>query len=114
MLSGLCIAAFAPVSAQVSSARPSPTVTAQPDPSGALPDRIARARVNLEALRAGRLSTSQLTAQELQDVIDLDRLARGAATDHRTFRQQCIDEEVRRNGGNPSRLAWQVIRLKCQ
>lgn len=93
-----------------------------PAPSGApeLPlapgqERLARAIANLEALRQGRLFTSDLTPQELQDVLELDRTARsGALGDNRSFVQQCIDEEVRRNGGNPTRLAWEVIRLKCR
>jgi len=78
-------------------------------------ERLARAIANLEALRQGRLFTSDLTPQELQDVLELDRTARsGALGDNRSFVQQCIDEEVRRNGGNPTRLAWEVIRLKCR
>lgn len=32
--------------------------------------------------------------------------------DTRSVRQRCIDSEVRREGGNPSSLAWEVIRLK--
>ena len=71
--------------------------------------------VPLEALRQGRLFTSDLSPQELQDVLELDRTARsGALGDNRSFVQQCIDEEVRRNGGRPTRLAWEVIRLKCR
>lgn len=90
---------------------PSPQVTDFP-----VTDRALRARANLEALIAGRLSTSDLSPQELQDVIDFDRMVRGRAiaTDTRSFSQRCVDEEVRRNGGNPSRLAWEVIRLKCR
>jgi hypothetical protein len=103
-----------------------PVVRASPDPAPALPDtpiipvapgqeRLARAIANLEALRQGRLFTSDLTPLELQDVLELDRTARsGALGDNRSFAQQCIDEEVRRNGGRPSRLAWEVIRLKCR
>ena len=96
--------------------------TPAPAPSGApeLPlapgqERLARAIANLEALRQGRLFTSDLSPQELQDVLELDRTARsGALGDNRSFVQQCIDEEVRRNGGRPTRLAWEVIRLKCR
>ncbi|HSF11612.1 MAG TPA: hypothetical protein VLA50_01450 [Erythrobacter sp.] len=77
--------------------------------------RVARAQANLLALRDGRISVSQLSPDELQDVIELDRLVRGGATfDNRTFAQQCVDEEVRRAGGQPTRLAWAVIKLKCQ
>lgn len=94
-----------------------PTATPSPQAPGfPVADRALRARAHLEALIAGRLSTSDLSPQELQDVIDFDRMVRGraAATDTRSFSQRCVDEEVRRNGGNPSRLAWEVIRLKCR
>lgn len=103
-----------------------PVVRASPAPAPAptggpiLPiapgqERLARAIANLEALRQGRLFTSDLSPQELQDVLELDRAARsGALGDNRSFVQQCIDEKVRRNGGQPTRLAWEVIRLKCQ
>ena len=82
---------------------------------GAVNERALRARANLQALLDGRLSTADLSAQELQDVIDLERMVRGEhLIDNRTPQQQCIDEEVRRNDGRPTRLAWQVIRLKCR
>ncbi|WP_086606361.1 hypothetical protein [Erythrobacter donghaensis] len=82
---------------------------------GAANDRAIRARANLEALIAGRLSTADLSAQELQDVIDFEQMVRGEQViDNRTPQQQCIDAEVRRNGGRPTQLAWQVIRLKCR
>jgi hypothetical protein len=101
---------------------PATTATPAPAPAPAPPiapqptyDRTARAIANLEALRQGRLFTSDLSPQDLQDVLDLDRLVRGGAlADNRSFVQQCIDEEVRRNGGEPTRLAWEVIRLKCR
>lgn len=117
VLSGLLFAA--PVAAQITARGPVATATPQADPSpGHLPglanERVLRARDNLEALLGGRISTADLSPLELQDVIDLDRIARGVRADDRTTRQKCVDEEVRRNGGNPSRLAWQVIRLKCQ
>jgi hypothetical protein len=117
VLAGLLIAA--PVAAQVTAQGPVAPATPHADPSpGHLPglanDRVLRARANLEALLAGRVSTADLSPLELQDVIDLDRIARGVRADDRTTPQKCVDEEVRRNGGNPSRLAWQVIRLKCQ
>ncbi len=81
---------------------------------GAVSDRVLRARANLQALLDGHLSTADLSAEELQDVIDLERMVRGEhLIDNRTPQQQCIDEEVRRNNGRPTRLAWQVIRLKC-
>lgn len=100
--------------------RASPAPAPGPTGSPILPitprqERLSRAIANLEALRQGRLFTSDLSPQELQDVLELERLARGGTLgDNRSFVQQCIDEEVRRNGGRPGRLAWEVIRLKCQ
>lgn len=81
---------------------------------GAPTERALRARANLEALLQGRLTTRDLTPQELQDVLDFDRMLRGGTSDDRSFDQQCIDREVSRNGGQPTRLAWEVIRLKCR
>lgn len=77
-------------------------------------DRFARARDNLVALREGRRALGDLTAEELQDVVDFDRRVRGDYPDNRSPRQRCIDDEVRRERGEPSPLAWQVIRLKCR
>jgi hypothetical protein len=95
-----------------------PTPAPSPVPTYGLPgaatDRAVQARINLQALLEGRIFTSNLSPQQLQDVIDLDLMARGVTPDNSSPRQRCVDEEVRRNGGNPTRLAWQVIRLKCQ
>lgn len=98
-----------------------PQATSQATPQTTTPDfvtlqqeRVLRARDNLVALRQGRITVADLTAQEQQDVLDLDRMTRGEGADNRSFQQQCIDDEVRRAGGSPSRLAWQVIRLKCR
>lgn len=77
-------------------------------------DRLARARDNLAAILDGRQNISALTPEELLDVIELDRTLRNNVAGPRSFQQQCIDDEVRRAGGRPSRLAWQVIRLKCR
>lgn len=77
-------------------------------------DRFARARSNFEAIRDGRRAVSDLTAEELQDVIDLDRRVRGDYPDSRTPEQKCVDAEVARARGQLSPLAWQVIRLKCR
>jgi hypothetical protein len=85
-----------------------------PDPGPAQQERVLRARDNLVALRQGRISVADLTPQEQQDVLDLDRMARGEGADNRSFQQQCIDAEVARIKGRPSRLAWEVIRLKCK
>lgn len=93
---------------------PPPPLSPQAGLPGAATDRAVRARNNLTALLGGRIYTSDLSPQELQDVLDFQRAARGGVGDNRSFQQQCIDEEVRRNRGNPTRLAWEVIRLKCQ
>lgn len=124
MLAGLAVmtAAHAGPPPVTFGSGPSPAPTSQPPSPGIIPGeptldqaRAARAQANLLALRDGRLSVSQLSPQELQDVLDFDRLVRGGATfDNRTFAQQCVDEEVRRAGGQPTRLAWAVIKLKCQ
>ena len=97
-------------------ASPAPAPTGSPIlPIAPGQDSIARAIANLGALRQGRLSTRDLSPQELQDVLEVERLARGGALgDNRSLVQQCIDEEVRRNGGQPTRLAWEVIRLTCR
>lgn len=92
-------------------ANPSPAV---PAPSAMGTERARRAQAHLEAVLQGRVAINELSPQDLQDVLDLDRALRGGITDNRTFAQQCVDEEVRRNGGAPSRLAWEVIKLKCQ
>ena len=83
-------------------------------PPPVLDERVLRAQANLQALWQGRLFVSDLSPQAMQDVIDLDRMLRGQGAGNRTFAQQCIDDEVRRAGGQPTRLAWEVIKLKCQ
>jgi hypothetical protein len=93
--------------------QPEPQQAPQAAEQGEL-DRFARARDNYIALRDGRRSVNDLTALELQDVLDLDRRVRGDYPDTRTARQRCVDEEVRRAGGRPSQLARQVINLKCR
>ena len=93
---------------------PPPAPTTSPEAQAFAVDRFAQARENLAALRDGRLAVSDLTPQELQDVLDLDRMLRGYAAEVPSPRQQCVDDEVRRAGGQPSRLAWRVIALKCR
>lgn len=113
----LALALHMPAAAQPVTVTTSPHVEPAPAaPADLLPheERIARAQANLIALREGRLSVSDLSPLELQDVLDLDRMLRGNAVDTRTPAQQCVDEEVRKAGGRPSRLAWSVIRLKCR
>lgn len=93
---------------------PSTSATPPPEQPPLPNDRFVRARDNLIALREGRKSVSDLTPIELQDVLDFDRMLRGDSFDNRSPRQRCVDEEVRRAGGRPSQLAWNVIRLKCR
>lgn len=120
LLAGLMIAASAQAEQPQVRMRSAETPTPAPSPGdtyglpGAPSERALRARANLEALLQGRIYTSDLSPQDLQDVLDFERMARGVVPDNRSFKQQCIDEEVRRNSGNPTPLAWQVIRLKCQ
>ena len=120
LLAGLMITSIAQAQQPQMRVRSAETPTPAPSPGdtyglpGAPNERALRARANLEALLQGRIYTSDLSPQDLQDVLDFERMARGVVPDNRTFQQQCIDEEVRRNGGNPTQLAWQVIRLKCQ
>jgi hypothetical protein len=122
LLAGLMIAGSAQGEPPSRSVGPAAAPTAVPSPSpgttyglpGVPNARALRARANLEALLQGRIFTSDLSPEALQDVLDFDRLARGGYSDNRSFKQRCIDDEVRRNGGQPTRLAWQVIRLKCQ
>lgn len=94
-----------------------PPPPAIPDMAGQAPfttDRLVRARQNLAGLLDGRVPVTALSAEELQDVIELDRALRAGNGQQMTPRQQCVDDEVRRAGGRPSRLAWEVIRLKCR
>ena len=77
-------------------------------------ERARRAQANLEALLQGRIRISDLSPQDYKDVIDLDRILRGGTSDDRSFDQQCINREVSRNDGAPTRLAWEVIKLKCR
>jgi len=91
-----------------------PTGTPSPAPDASSLERIARAQANYAALTRGDISVRDLTAQDLQDIVDLDRALREGQPDARTFAEKCIDDEVRRAGGRPSRLAWQVIELKCR
>lgn len=94
--------------------QPQAVPTAKNGAAQAQLDRFARARDNYIALRDGRISVSDLSAEELQDVLDLDRRTRGDYPDSRTTRERCVDEEVRRAGGRPSQLARQVIAMKCR
>jgi len=93
---------------------PAPTPTPTPTPAYPVIDRVAQARFNLQALLDGRIAIAALDAQALQDVIDLDRALRGGMPDNRSVAERCVDDELRRAGGSPSRLARAVIDLKCR
>lgn len=108
-----------PVSSSQKATRAAPTM--RQDPPAAAPvippaneARVLRARANLLALRQGTLAVGSLSAQDMQDVLDLDRLARGEGADSRSFSQQCFDREMRRARGRPSQLAQEIIKLKCR
>lgn len=76
--------------------------------------RVLRGKANLEALRQGSRSVNSLSPQEMQDVLALEGLLRGEGAGDRSYSQQCVDREVRRAGGRPSQLAWEIIKLKCK
>lgn len=107
-------AAQAPPPPTVINRAPPPAASPTPPRSAADHDRPARARANYEALLSGNLSVGDLSAQDLQDVIDFERLLRGDTVDSRSPEQACVEREVRRAGGRPSPLAQQVIALKCR
>lgn len=76
----------------------------------------ARAQRNYEAVLAGQKTLDQLSPQEFAEVRALDNAARGRAalrSDKRSPRQKCLDEEIKRAGGSPSRLELSSIELKC-
>lgn len=94
--------------------QPQPPAQAAEAGAQAQLDRFARARDNYIALRDGRIGVNDLTPFELQDVLDLDRRTRGDYPDTRSARERCVEAEVRRAGGRPSKLARQVIDMKCR
>lgn len=78
-------------------------------------DRVTEARENYEALRDGRKQLSQLSHQQVQDVIDWQNRMRLelAKPAEPTPKEQCIDDEVDRYGSEPSEAAMRAIELKC-
>ncbi|QCB54605.1 hypothetical protein E5675_09245 [Sphingopyxis sp. PAMC25046] len=73
-----------------------------------------RAWRNYELLHSGAKKPSDLSDVERRELAALLQLMReDRNADRRTPRQRCIDEEVEREGGNPSDLAMRVIDLKC-
>lgn len=77
------------------------------------PVRVDCARSNYKALVSGHRQLSQLTPEELVDIIDFQKALR-QEPDPRPPSQRHIDEEIARAGGNPSHLERQVIDLKCR
>ncbi|HET6526968.1 hypothetical protein [Sphingopyxis sp.] len=73
-----------------------------------------RAWRNYELLHSGAKKPSDLSDVERRELAALLEMMReDQSADRRTPRQRCIDEEVEREGGNPSDLAMRVIDLKC-
>lgn len=110
----LALALTAPLAAQqqvISRSSPVPQEAGSEAPQV---DRFARARANWEAIRNGRRAAGDLSAEELQDVLELDRRLQGNYPDSRTPKQKCIDQELARARGQVSALAMEVIRLKCR
>lgn len=81
-----------------------------------LPDnaRWARARANYEALVQGRIVPGNLTQQERDDIVALDRALREGERDTRTPSQRCVEEEISKAGGSPSFLERRVIDTRCR
>ncbi|WP_197273763.1 hypothetical protein [Porphyrobacter sp. AAP60] len=111
LTSGLPVHAGQPV---IISRAPPPAASPAPAAPSPSVDRIARAQANYEALRRGDIAIGDLAPQDLQDIVDLDRALRNGQADTRTPAQVCVDDELRRAGGRPSRLAWRIIELKCR
>ena len=73
-----------------------------------------RAWRNYELLRSGAKKPGDLSDAERRELAALLQTIRDdRSADRRTPRQRCIDEEVEREGGNPSDLAMRAIDLKC-
>ncbi len=75
---------------------------------------VERAWRNYEQLRSGAKKPGDLSDAERRELAALLKLMReDRNADRRNPRQRCIDEEVEREGGNPSDLAMRAIDLKC-
>lgn len=83
-------------------------------PPGVDPARLDRARSNYEAVRDGRRQIADLSPLELEDVAALDHYLRGEKPDARTTSERCVDDELGKLGGPPSRLTQRVIDIKCR
>lgn len=76
--------------------------------------RYPQARANYEAVLNGSRQISQLSPQELVDVLELDRRLRARKADGRAPSQRCIDAELENVNGAASPLARRAIDMKCR
>jgi hypothetical protein len=104
-------ASAGPVGAQSGPA----VMTQDPAPPSADPalSRLEQAQLNYLAISNGQRDLTQLSRQELADVIELDRRVRAQRRDERSPRQRCLDDELDSLDRAPSRLALRAIELKC-
>ncbi len=73
-----------------------------------------RVHRNAQLLRSGAVQWNDLSPAEQRELAIAERLARhGSSRDRRTPRQRCIDEEVKREGKEPSELTMGIIDLRC-
>ncbi len=73
-----------------------------------------RVHRNVQLLRSGAVHWNDLSPAERQELAAAERIARhGSLRDRRTPRQRCIDEEVKREGKEPSELTMGIIDLRC-
>lgn len=76
-------------------------------------NRAAQARFNYQALLNGTKQLSDLSLQEQNDIVALDRYLR-EHQDKRTPSQRCVDGEMERAGGSVTRLERRIIDMKCR
>jgi len=115
ILIALAMLAGAPAAAEIVRATSTTEVPPEtPVPGGPGTFDAARAQRNYELLLRGEKSLEQLSPQEFAEVRALDNAARARANrDKRSPRQKCLDDEIKRSGGTPTRLELRVIDLKC-
>jgi hypothetical protein len=85
-------------------------VPESPAPS---PTRLERAQQNYLAVGNGHRDLTELSREEVEDLIELHRLIRAQKRDDRSPRERCLDEELDGLGRAPSALALRTIDLKC-
>ena len=94
------------VSAALLATAPAGVARAEVDPA-----EVAQARVIYQQLLNGQLQISELSPQQLAELVEIDKQLRA---DKRSVSQRCVDEETERAGGRPSYLARRVIDMKCR